>query len=152
MLVAAGDNLFDFALADYAEFWRGKREGSCLALYEFPDREQVKQYGVVEVDADDRVVSLVEKPEQPKSNLISIAVYLYRAEHAALLPQYLEEGNSPDQPGHLPGWLHTRVPVYGYRFEGEWMDIGDPQQLLEADNRMRARVGLEPRGQYSLAS
>jgi hypothetical protein len=30
------------------------------------------------------------------------------------------------------------------------MDIGDPQQLLEADNRMRARLGLEARAEYSL--
>lgn len=152
LIVAAGDNLFDFSLADYTAFWRGKGDGSSVALYEFPDPEQVKQYGVVEVDADDRIVSLVEKPESPRSNLISIAVYIYRSEHASLLSQYLSEGNSPDQPGHLPAWLHTRVPVYGYRFEGEWMDIGDPDQLLEADNRVRERLGLETRTEYSLAS
>jgi glucose-1-phosphate thymidylyltransferase len=150
LLVAAGDNLFDFSLADYAAFWREKGDGSCVALYAFPDRDQVHQYGVAEVDENDRIVSLVEKPAQPRTNLISIAVYLYRADHAALLPDYLAEGNSPDQPGHFPAWLHTRVPVYGYRFEGEWLDIGDPAQLLEADNRMRLRAGLEPRNEYTL--
>jgi NDP-sugar pyrophosphorylase family protein len=41
--------------------------------------------------------------------------------------------------------------VYGYRFEGGWMDIGDPEQLLEADNRMRARLGLGARTEYSPA-
>lgn len=150
LLVAAGDNLFEFSLADYVRFWRDKRDGSCIALYEFPELEQVKHYGVVEVDENDRVVSLVEKPAEPKSRLISIAVYLYRADHAALLPRYLAEGNSPDQPGHFPAWLHTRAPVYGYRFSGEWLDIGDPQQLLEADNRIRVERGLEPRREYSL--
>jgi glucose-1-phosphate thymidylyltransferase len=150
LLVAAGDNLFEFSLSEYVRFWRSKGDGSCIALYEFPELEQVKQYGVVEIDQNDQVVSLVEKPAEPKSRLISIAVYLYRADHAALLPQYLAEGNSPDQPGHFPAWLHTRAPVYGYRFSGDWLDIGDPQQLLEADNRMRARLGLQPRGEYSL--
>lgn len=149
LLVAAGDNLFDFSLADYTDFWRAKPDGSCLALYEFPELEQVRQYGVAAVDADDRVVLLEEKPEHPRSNLISIAVYLYRRDHAALLTQYLAEGNSADQPGRFPVWLHTRAPVYGYRFDGDWLDIGDRAQLLEADNRMRVRRGLEPRGEYS---
>jgi NDP-sugar pyrophosphorylase family protein len=40
--------------------------------------------------------------------------------------------------------------VYAYRFEGGWYDIGDPGQLLVADNRMRTRVGLPPRDTYSL--
>ena len=53
-------------------------------------------------------------------------------------PRYLDEGNQPDQPGRLIAWLHTREPVYGYVFEDEWLDIGDPAQLLEADNRLRA--------------
>jgi glucose-1-phosphate thymidylyltransferase len=149
LLVAAGDNLFDFSLADYSAFWRNKADGSCLALYEFPELEHVTQYGVAAVDAADRVISLVEKPDNPRSNLISIAVYLYRHDHVALLAQYLAEGNSADQPGCFPVWLHTRVPVYGYRFEGDWLDIGDRAQLLEADNRMRVRSGLEPRREYS---
>ena len=41
-----------------------------------------------------------------------------------------------------------RAPVYGYRFAGEWLDIGDRDQLLEADNRLRERSGLQPRAEY----
>jgi NDP-sugar pyrophosphorylase family protein len=40
--------------------------------------------------------------------------------------------------------------VYGYRFDGEWFDIGNHAQLLEADNRLRARNGLPTRRAYSL--
>ncbi len=47
-------------------------------------------------------------------------------------------------------WLCEREPVYGFRFSEEWLDIGDPQQLLEADNRYRARLGLPFRAEYSL--
>jgi NDP-sugar pyrophosphorylase family protein len=39
--------------------------------------------------------------------------------------------------------------VYAYRFDGEWYDIGDHEQLLVADNRLRARAGLPERGVYS---
>ncbi|HEX2036156.1 MAG TPA: nucleotidyltransferase family protein [Chloroflexota bacterium] len=150
LLVAAGDNLFDFSLADYTAFWRSKGDGSCIALYECPDPRLVSQYSVVELGENDRVVSFVEKPREPKSNLVGIATYLYAADHAALIPTYLKEGNSPDAPGNLVAWLHRRVPVYGYRFKGEWVDIGDPSQLLDADNRLRARKGLPQRSEYSL--
>jgi len=147
VLVVAGDNLFDFSLSEYVEWWRAK-DGSAIAVYEQSNRELVSQYSVVELDRDDRVVSFVEKPEQPHSNLTAIATYIYHRAHLALLRAYLAEGNSPDQPGHFIAWLHRRAPVYGYRFGGEWLDIGDRTQLLEADNRYRRRAGLPERNHY----
>ena len=149
LLVVAGDNLIGYSVPDYVAFWRGK-EGSAIALYECPDPELIKQYGVVELDEDDRVLSFEEKPERPVSNLAATAAYLYRAEDVSLLGQYLAEGNSPDAPGNYVAWLYMRAPVYGYRFSGDWLDIGDYTQLLEADNRMRERAGLPPRAEYAL--
>jgi glucose-1-phosphate thymidylyltransferase len=151
LLVVAGDNLIEYDLGDFVRFWRGKRGGAAaLAVHHVPDPELIKQYGVVELDEDDRVVSIEEKPSEPRSDLAATAAYLYPAEHAALLPGYLEEGNPPDAPGNFLVWLHTREPVYGYRFSGGWMDIGDPQQLLDADNLMRSRLGIPTRAAYVL--
>jgi glucose-1-phosphate thymidylyltransferase len=150
LLVIAGDNLFDYSLADYVDWWRGKGEASAVALFEHPDRELVKQYGVVAVDDDERITSFVEKPESPQSNLAATACYLYAREHSKLVRTYLDEGNVPDQPGRLIQWLYPRVPTYGYRFAGEWLDIGDRDQLLEADNRLRARAGMPERSAYAL--
>jgi glucose-1-phosphate thymidylyltransferase len=150
LLVVAGDNLFDTSLAAFVGWWRGREGGSALGLYDVGDLALARSYGVVELDDDDRVVAMVEKPDEPRSTLAATATYLYRREHVPLLERYLAEGNSPDQPGRFVVWLHTRVPVYGYRFEGEWIDIGDPGQLLEADNRLRERVGLPVRAEYAL--
>ncbi|WP_026370794.1 nucleotidyltransferase family protein [Kallotenue papyrolyticum] len=155
LLVIAGDNLFDFSLSEYVAFWRDKAaahpEGaSCIALYQCPDLELVKQYSIVELAENDRVVSFVEKPEQPTTNTVGIATYIYDRRHVPLLETYLGEGNSPDQPGKFIQWLHKRVPVYGYRFAGDWMDIGNKSQLLEADNKMRRRLGLPEREAYSV--
>lgn len=149
LLVVAGDNLFDFSLEDYVGFWRS-RGGSAIGVHDVGDLDLARQYGIVELDDSDRVVSLVEKPEQPASTLASIAAYLFPAEHAALVRQYLDEGNAPDQPGRFVVWLYPRVPVHGYRFQGDWLDIGDREQLLEADNRMRRRAGLSEQTEYSL--
>jgi len=43
-----------------------------------------------------------------------------------------------------------RERVYGYRFDGSWHDIGNHEQLLEADNRLRRLAGLPERESYSL--
>ena len=150
LLIVAGDNLIGYSLADFVEFWRSK-EGSAIAVRDLGDRALLSQYGVVELDEDDRVVGLEEKPAEPKSDLAATASYLYPADHLALLPRYFEEGNPPDAPGNFMVWLHTREPVYGYRAEGEWHDIGDLGQLLEADNLLRQRAGLAIRPEYSLS-
>ncbi len=150
LLVVAGDNLFDFSLEDYVGFWRS-RGGSAIGVHDVGSLALARQYGVVELDEDDRVVSLVEKPEAPASTLASIAAYLFTAEHAALVRDYLDEGNAPDQPGRFVVWLYPRAPVHGYLFEGEWLDIGDRAQLLEADSRMRRRIGLPEQDEYRLS-
>ena len=150
LLVIAGDNLFDFALGDFVAFARGKGAASAVAVYDCRDLELATHYGVVESDENDRVVGFEEKPETPETNLIAIATYIYHRAHLALLRAYLAEGNPPDQPGYFIAWLHTRAPVYGYRFGGEWLDIGNRSQLQEADNLYRRRAGLQERDQYAL--
>ena len=149
LLVIAADNLFDFSLADYIAFWRGKG-GSALAVHKLADPELASLYGVVELDGDDRVVGFEEKPDRPKSDVIATATYLFSRAHVALLRRYLDEGNPPDPPGRFLVWLYEREPVYGFRFTESWLDIGDPSQLLAADNMYRARAGLRPRREYAL--
>jgi glucose-1-phosphate thymidylyltransferase len=150
LLVVAGDNFFDFDLGEFVAFWRSKEDGSATGVHDVGDLELMRHYGMVELADDDRITLLVEKPEEPTSTLAASAVYLFRAEHAALVHTYLAEGNSPDQPGRFVVWLYQRVPVYGYRFPGDWLDIGDREQLLDADNRMRDLHGLPRRTEYSL--
>jgi glucose-1-phosphate thymidylyltransferase len=149
LFVVAGDNLIGYDLRDYVRFWR-ERGGSAIALRHEPDAELIKQYGVVELDEADRVVSFEEKPDEPRSSLAATAAYLYPADHVALIPQYLDEGNPRDAPGNFVAWLHSRAPVYGYRFTGDWLDIGNKDQLLEADNLMRSRQDMPVRSEYSL--
>lgn len=149
LLVVAGDNLFDFSLADEVAFWHAKGETSVVALHDVGDRELARHYGVVALDRDERVVEFLEKPDDPPSTLAATASYVFSRDHAALLDTYLREGNAPDQPGRFVAWLAQREPVYGFRFDGDWLDIGDHGQLLEADNRMRRLLGLPERAEYS---
>ena len=149
LLIVAGDNLFEFDLTDLVSFWRSKA-GSAICVHDVGDPALMREYSMVELDENDRVTHLVEKPEAATTTLAAIAVYLYPAEHARLIGEYLAAGHSPDQPGRFVVWLYPRVPVYGFRFPGEWLDIGNRDQLTDADNRMRAGLGLPLRDEYSL--
>lgn len=150
VLVVAGDNLFDYALEDFVAFWRGKGVASAVAVLDVGDLRLASQYGIVDVAAGDRVVAFVEKPSQPASTLAATATYIYGRAHVPLVERYLSEGNAPDQIGSFIAWLHPREPVYAYRFAGSWLDIGDHEQLLAADNMLRRAQGLPERSEYQL--
>ena len=150
VLVVAGDNLFDYDLEDFVEFWRGMGEASAVAVHDVRDLRLATQYGIVDVDGSNRVVSFVEKPAEPASTLAATATYIYHREHVPLVRRYLDEGNAPDQAGSFVAWLLEREPVYGYWFTGVWLDIGDREQLLAADNMLRRAQGLPERDEYVL--
>lgn len=145
LIVVAGDNLFDFSLTAEVAFWHERRAEaggapvSCVAVHRCTRAELLPLYGIVTLDARSRVLDFVEKPKLPPSDLIATASYVFAREHIALIDPYLAEGNSPDQPGNFLAWLHSREPVYGFVFEQLWLDIGDPEQLREADEILRGR-------------
>ncbi len=150
VIVIAGDNLFDYDLQSYVDFWRSKGVASAVAVRDVGDVRLASQYGIVALDGDDRVIEFVEKPEEPTSTLAATATYIYHREHVPLVARYLAEGNPPDQSGSFIEWLRSREPVYGYSFAGIWLDIGDKEQLLAADNMLRQAQGLPERDAYEL--
>ena len=148
LLVIAGDNLFDFHLGDLVAYWGTKGVASAVAVRAVGSLELARQYGVVDLDGDGRIRSFVEKPPEPTSTLAATATYLYHREHVPLIREYVESEPNADQPGRLVAWLHQREPVYGWVFTDPWYDIGDHEQLLEADNRLRTAAGLPTRAAY----
>ncbi|HEX4527264.1 MAG TPA: nucleotidyltransferase family protein [Gaiellaceae bacterium] len=149
LLVIAGDNLFEFSLADFAAFWRGKGRASAVAVRDVRSLELASQYGIVALADDGRVVDFEEKPADPPSTLAATATYILHRDHARLIKAYLEAEHGADQPGRFVGWLQRHEPVYGWVFDATWYDIGNHEQLLEADNRLRLAAGLPVRDRYS---
>ena len=109
-----------------------------LGVYDVGSLEQAKKYGVVALDADGKITRFEEKPAQPASTLIGIALYFYPKAVVPLIRQYIAEGNNPDQPGRLIQWLYPRLPVYTWTVPGLWYDIGSKETLEEA-SRIFAR-------------
>ena len=130
LLVIAGDNFFTYSLRDYVNFYREKGH-DCVCVKKWPNREELKQFGVALLDADGKVLDIEEKPAQPKSDTAVFATYLYKQDTVPLFAEYLAAGNNPDAPGNFPAWLYRRKDVYAYTFSGECYDIGTPESYRE---------------------
>ncbi len=137
LIVVAGDNLFNQSLRGFGDYCRSQ-SGPVLGVYDVGSLEQARKYGVVDIDATGRITSFVEKPAEPASTLIGIALYYYPRQYLASVRQYIAEGNNPDQPGRLVQWLYPRTPVMTWSVPGIWYDIGSKETLAEA-NRIFAR-------------
>ena len=137
LIVVAGDNLFNQSLEAFGTFCREKQE-VVLGVYDVGSLDQAKKYGVVDVDASGKVRSFLEKPANPASTQIGIALYYYPKKTLPLIRQYIAEGNNPDQPGRLIQWLYPKQPVYTWSVPGIWYDIGSKETLEEA-NRIFAK-------------
>ncbi len=132
LIVVAGDNLFSQSLEKFGTFCREKNQ-PVLGVYDVDSLDQAKKYGVVDIEDDGRITSFVEKPANPTSTLIGIALYFYPKATLPLIKQYLAEGNNPDQPGRLIQWLYPRQSVYTWSVPGIWYDIGSKETLEEAN-------------------
>ncbi|MGB9963807.1 sugar phosphate nucleotidyltransferase [Halobacterium sp. CBA1126] len=130
LVVVAGDNLISFDVAEFVDFFEAK-ETPVLAAYDVGSLERAKSYGLVDLDGDE-VVDFQEKPEHPKSTLVSIACYAFPRETLPDLDTYLAEGENPDEPGWFIQWLQARRSVHAFTFEGAWFDIGTPESYLDA--------------------
>lgn len=132
ILVMAGDNIFTFKLKDFAEFYKEKKSDTILAK-RIESISDLKRMGNAVLDGSGKVLDMVEKPENPPSDIAVYAVYMYKKETVPMIKQYLEEGGNPDAPGFFPSWLHKKKDVYAYVFEGDCYDIGTPESYKEVN-------------------
>ena len=75
ILVLLGDNIFGYNLKDAVEKFEKKDKGAMVFGVKMPTES--KQYGVIEVDSEGKVISIEEKPEHPKSNIAQTGIYMY---------------------------------------------------------------------------
>jgi len=137
LIVVAGDNLFSESLEDFGRFAHEKNQ-PVLAIHDVGDLGEARKYGVVAVNANGEIASFEEKPAEPKSTLIGIALYYYPASTVATFATYLAAGNNPDQPGRFIQWLYRRTPVQTWHVPGTWFDVGS-KETLEQANRLFAQ-------------
>ena len=130
LLVMAGDNLLDFSLEGFIRYAREKQV-TCVMRYYEAEEARLHKTGVAQLDAQDRILSMEEKPAHPKSHWCIPAFYYYRREDVRLIRKAIEGGCGTDAPGSFIAWLCGQTEVFAWEMPGRRYDIGNLQSYEE---------------------
>ncbi len=157
VLILAGDHVYIMTYDELVAFHRKTGADVTVPLYEVP-LDEAHRYGVLTLDSDGRITDFDEKPEDPRSNLISMGIYVFNRD--ALTEELMRDSqmDSTHDFGRdiIPHMVEKGLRVYGYRFRGYWRDVGTIESYYEANmdlladlpdlnlydrrNRMRTRM------------
>ena len=129
MLVLAGDNLLDFSIKGFLDFYKEK-SATCIMRHFEPSLEKLQRTGVVEVNDYDKVISMEEKPAKPKSNWAVPPFYIYGKDDLPVIVNCVnDEEINLDAPGGFIEWFCKKREVYAYEMPGKRYDIGNRESL-----------------------
>ncbi|MBQ6745730.1 MAG: hypothetical protein IJR07_01590 [Bacteroidaceae bacterium] len=94
--------------------------------------------GVAEIDADDRILSMEEKPAQPKSHWCMPAFYYYTRHDSHLIQKAIDAGCGTDAPGSFISWLCKQTNVYAWEMPGKRYDIGNLESYEEVKRMFKS--------------
>ena len=129
-----GDNIFDH---DFTESVKTFKSGGRIFAKKVPDPERC---GVVEFNENKKVVSIVEKPDHPKSNFAAVGFYIYDNRVVEF-----SKNLKPSARGELEIVdLHNKYLELGELdvniIEGMWEDAGTFDSLLRVNNLIAEKV------------
>ncbi|MFO7872205.1 MAG: sugar nucleotidyltransferase [Candidatus Undinarchaeales archaeon] len=132
-VVMLGDTLLnpERTLKKVLDFHEKKDSDVTLFLEEVEDPSR---FGVVETDENGKVIDLEEKPENPKSNLAIIGLYVFSPEVFKFI-----EKTKPGKKGELQItdsiklMVEAGKKVYAMKNEGTWFDIGTKESYMKAN-------------------
>lgn len=133
-LVVNGDI---FADVDYEEIVKMHREKDAIATIALHYAEDPSRYGVAELAEDGRIKTFIEKPPPglSPSNLINAGIYVLSPE----ILSYIPEGRKVSLEREIFPKLVEKGKLYGYLFEGLWMDIGKTEDYFELNKILLER-------------
>lgn len=106
--------------------YAGRRRTSCIMRYYEPDEKKLVKCGVVEIDGDDKILSMEEKPAQPRSHWCCPPFYFYARQDARKVREAIQGGKcGTDAPGSFIAWLSTQTAVHAMEMPGKRYDIGN---------------------------
>src|SRR3954447_21671969 len=154
-----GDNLLRNGIVALVDEFREAQPDALILLTPVSDPQN---YGVAELDGDNRVARLVEKPEEPKTDLALVGVYMFTSAifdaARSIEPSWRNELEITDA---IQTLVDRGLRVDPHVVHGWWKDTGQVQDMLEAnhlilddleervdgelvDSRVEGRVVIEP--------
>lgn len=128
IMLIAGDNYFGFKLSGFINSFKGN---PMLAAYDIGDLNSAKKFGVV-VAKDGQVVQFQEKPQEPKSTLVSTGCYVFPRKNLADIVEYAKQKND-DLGGIFEYLLQKGETIDVFSFKEKWFDVGSFDGYLNAN-------------------
>lgn len=131
IMVLAADNILDFSLKGFVDFFHAKK-ASCIMCHHEPEITKLQRTGVVELASDKKVLQMQEKPEIPVSHWAVPPFYIYSQKDLPLIKKAIDGGCGFDAPGNLAHYLVDKTEVYAWEMPGRRFDIGSLDSYEEA--------------------
>lgn len=131
-VVYLGDNIIKEGITNFV---RGFKESKCDARIMITKVRDPQRFGVVELNKKGEVLSVIEKPKEPKSDLALVGAYLFKSSIFEMInkikPSWRNELEITDAIQRLIDTNHT---VEAHTIKGWWKDTGKPEDILEANH------------------
>ena len=136
VLILSGDHIYKMDYEVMLDFHKENGAEVTIAAMPVP-MEEAKRFGIVITDDNRKIVDFEEKPENPRSNLASMGIYIFnwKTLREALIAK--AEQPSLDFGKHIIPYCHENgAPMYAYEFNGYWKDVGTLSSYWEANMEM----------------
>lgn len=133
VLILSGDHIYKMDYEVMLDFHKENHADVTIATMPVP-MEEAKRFGIVIADENKKIKDFEEKPEQPRSNLASMGIYIFSW---AVLKEALYA--MKDQAGcdfgkHIIPYCHGKNQrLFAYEYNGYWKDVGTLGSYWEAN-------------------
>jgi NDP-sugar pyrophosphorylase family protein len=124
-LVCNGDVLTDLDLKDLVRFHHEKRGIATIAMHH---RKVDINLGVIQSEPDHKITGYLEKPAL--EYMVSMGIYIFEPR----VLSYIQPNTYFDFPDLVHKLIESGENVYGYPFDGYWMDLGNPTDYMQAQH------------------
>ena len=135
LLILSGDHIYKMNYDKMLNHHKSCNADATIAVLEVPMKE-ASRFGIMNTDETGHILEFEEKPENPKSNLASMGIYIFNWK--LLRKMLLADMKNPDS-NHdfgkdiIPALLADHKNLYAYKFKGYWKDVGTIDSLWEAN-------------------
>jgi mannose-1-phosphate guanylyltransferase len=123
-----------FAELSYTEILEAHKKNKALATIALCEVEDPTRFGVAELDKKHRIKKFIEKPAKgtAPTNLINAGIYVLNPE----IFSYIPKDKAVSMEREIFPKLVKEGKLYGHVFQGLWMDIGKPEEYLQANKTL----------------
>ncbi len=136
VLILSGDHIYKMDYMEMLKHHIDHKADITIGATEV-DPKEAPRFGILEIDDSDRVIGFEEKPENPKTNLASMGIYIFSSDVLfSMLDDDSDEKLIDFGKDILPKSIKMKKHVSLYNFEGYWRDVGTVESLYAANMDM----------------